>query len=66
MLGLRLGGLVKNWTIVGFEVKCFLRPIRAFLEKGENINLVLCGCSGCWFFEDKDLELVRFGILIVV
>jgi len=33
MLGLRLGGLVKNWKIVGFEVKCYLRPTRAFLEK---------------------------------
>jgi len=25
--------MVKNWTVVGFEVKCSLRPSRAFLEK---------------------------------
>ena len=39
MLGLRLGGLVKNWTIVGFEVKCSLR----LPWKGENIKGELSG-----------------------
>lgn len=63
MLG--LGGLVKNWTIVGFEVKCLPRPSRAFLEKVKTSK----ESYPVWVlrllvFEDN-LE-VRFGILIVV